>query len=93
MSFINILSEKIVLPGSDFVSGQNISNYLSFLLESQWFDQATLDNYQSDRLTSLVKHTYDNVPYYKELLDNLLQMSNMIKRNMLMNFESLGYTP
>jgi hypothetical protein len=29
----------------------------------------------------------------KEMLDNLTQMSNMIKRNMLMNFESLGYTP
>jgi len=29
----------------------------------------------------------------KELLDNLTQMSNLIKRNLLMNFESLGYTP
>ena len=29
----------------------------------------------------------------KELLDNITQMSNMVKRNLLMNFESLGYTP
>lgn len=29
----------------------------------------------------------------KEMLDNITQMSNMVKRNLLANFESLGYTP
>ena len=29
----------------------------------------------------------------KELLDNITQMSNLVKRNMIMNFETLGYTP
>jgi len=29
----------------------------------------------------------------KEMLDNITQMSNLIKRNMLMNLETLGYTP
>jgi hypothetical protein len=29
----------------------------------------------------------------KELLDNITQMSNLVKRNLLLNFESLGYTP
>jgi hypothetical protein len=29
----------------------------------------------------------------KELIDNNTQMSNLVKRNMLMNFETLGYTP
>jgi hypothetical protein len=29
----------------------------------------------------------------KELLDNITQMSNVVKRNLLMNFETLGYTP
>jgi hypothetical protein len=29
----------------------------------------------------------------KEMLDNITQMSNMVKRNLLANFETLGYTP
>jgi hypothetical protein len=29
----------------------------------------------------------------KEMLDNITQMSNLIKRNMLINLETLGYTP
>jgi TPR repeat protein len=29
----------------------------------------------------------------KEMLDNITQMSNMVKRNLLFNFETLGYTP
>ena len=29
----------------------------------------------------------------KELLNNNTQMSNLVKRNMLMNLETLGYTP
>ena len=43
---------------------------------------------------NLIRANRDYTPKdRKELLNNLLQMSNMIKRNMLMNFESLGYTP
>lgn len=29
----------------------------------------------------------------KEMLDNITQMSNLVKRNLLFNFETLGYTP
>jgi hypothetical protein len=29
----------------------------------------------------------------KEMLDNITQMSNLVKRNLILNFESLGYTP
>ncbi|MBN1185604.1 MAG: phenylacetate--CoA ligase family protein [Bacteroidales bacterium] len=71
MSLINNISEKILLPVSDFILRQKISQYLEFLLKSQWFNQDILNDYQSDRLKNLVEHAYKSVPYYKRLFDNL----------------------
>jgi hypothetical protein len=34
-----------------------------------------------------------NAKERKILLDNINQMSNLVKRNMTMNLETLGYTP
>ena len=67
MAIYNWLQENIILPANDLLSGQSISKSLHFLLESQSWTTEELVAYQEERLRSLVKHAYENVPFYHEL--------------------------
>jgi phenylacetate-CoA ligase len=40
-----------------------------FLEKSQWWSSAELENYQNEKLSKLIKHAYENVPYYKKLFE------------------------
>jgi phenylacetate-CoA ligase len=71
MSIRNRITEKIVLPISDFVLGQSVSKDLKFLLKSQWWSKEQLIEYQNEKLRALIKHAYENTGYHKEILDNL----------------------
>ena len=64
---INIISERIILPISDVITKQSISNSLKFLMKSQWWSKSDLEEYQNEKLRHLIKHAYLNVPYYNEL--------------------------
>ena len=55
---------RFILPVSDVILGTNISEYTSFLNKSQWWSIDKLRQYQDKRLKALIKHSYDNVPYY-----------------------------
>lgn len=41
-----------------------------FLRESQWWSTADLRNYQEDKLRELIRHAYENVPYYRDLFND-----------------------
>ena len=41
------------------------------LMKSQWFSCAELQDLQNQKLQRIIKHCYDNVPYYKKLFDGL----------------------
>lgn len=71
MSLRNFLSENLVLPFSDLILNQNISNYLSLLQKSQWWSKEELVSYQNEQLRNLINHSYNNVPYYKDLFYRL----------------------
>lgn len=70
MSLINFISEKILLPSSDLFLNRNIANNFDFLQKSQWWSENELTNYQDEKLKLLIKHAYNNVPYYNTLLKN-----------------------
>ena len=40
-----------------------------FLKESQWWSREQLEEYQLDRLSKLLNHAYENVPYYTTVFD------------------------
>jgi len=67
MALFNWLQENIILPVNDLFSGQSISGSLHFLLESQGWPAEKLVAYQEERLRFLVRHAYENVPFYHEL--------------------------
>ncbi len=67
MKIYNRLQENIILPVNDLISGQSISRLLHFLMESQSWSTGNLVAYQEERLRSLVRHAYANVPFYHDL--------------------------
>jgi len=41
----------------------------NFLQESQWWSREKLEEYQMQQLEKLLKHAYENVPYYRRVFD------------------------
>jgi len=71
MSFRNQVTEKLFFPLSDLVLGSSVSKNLKFLQNSQHWTRSQIDNYQNQRLRKLIHHSYENVPFYRELFDDL----------------------
>jgi len=47
------------------------SKYVEDLEESQWYTKEKLEEIQLERLKIMIKHAYNNVPYYRELFDRI----------------------
>lgn len=43
--------------------------YYEWLEKTQWWSKDDLKNFQLDNLKALVKHAYENVPYYRRIFD------------------------
>jgi len=43
--------------------------WYNFLQESQWWSKEQLEEYQIRQLEKLLKHAYENVPYYRRVFD------------------------
>lgn len=69
MSFYNVMTEKVVLPFSDFATNQSVSNKLKFLLKSKFWSRDQIDDFQNERLIKMIEHAYVSVPFYKSLFD------------------------
>lgn len=66
-----LLANKIGFPLQDLWTGTGIVKKLDFLRESQFWDDARMEEYQSGRLRMLVNHAYNTVPYYREQFDRI----------------------
>ena len=51
--------------------GFNMSANRSLVKESQFWSAEQIEKYQMDKLTPLLQHAYDHVPYYRRLFDFL----------------------
>lgn len=79
MAINNWISENIILPLSDIALGQSIKKHLDFLQKSQWWEESDLKEYQNQKLRELIKHAYENVPYYNDLFKKLKLKPDDIK--------------
>lgn len=66
MSFANFISEKIMLPIDDLISGHCVAKSFRFLQCSSHWTQEQIEDYQNQKLKSLIRYTVENVPFYKE---------------------------
>jgi phenylacetate-CoA ligase len=59
------LAQHVLLPLVDLTWKRNIGKYLQELEQSQWYTREQLEEIQQKKLKALLKHAYDNVPYYR----------------------------
>lgn len=52
-----------------FWDNEEFKRYYEWLQETQWWTRSQLEELQLDRLRALVKHAYENVPYYRRVFD------------------------
>ena len=55
----------------DFLTGKNIMEYYSLYKETQWYGIDEMKLFQLGKLKRLIKHCYENVPFYKKYMVNL----------------------
>ena len=63
----SILAKNILYPLGDFLLGYKTVKYLNELLETQWWPPKQLQEIQNAKLRSVVRHAYNNVPYYNRI--------------------------
>ncbi|EPY2277480.1 phenylacetate--CoA ligase family protein [Clostridium sporogenes] len=59
--------------------GITFKKMLKFLEESQHYSKEELKNYQDEHLNKIIKHCYENVPYYKEIFNKNKLMPSDIR--------------
>lgn len=71
--FIQGMKNKVLREGITF------KKMLKFLEESQHYSKEELKNYQDEHLNKIIKHCYENVPYYKEIFNKNKLMPSDIR--------------
>lgn len=67
----NKIAQLFGLPLQDYFRRTNIIGTLKLLRESQYWDEEKIRDYQLVKLKLLIKHAYNNVPYYEELFNRI----------------------
>ena len=63
------LARYVLYPVGEAFLRTSVVRYLKILEESQWWPWEQLREWQDEKLRSLVKHAYLNVPYYRRIFD------------------------
>jgi phenylacetate-CoA ligase len=63
------VSRQVIYPLYGLTSGHRILPNLAQLEESQWWSPDVLAAWQNVRLSQLLRHAYDTVPYYRRVFD------------------------
>jgi len=72
MSYPTVL-KKVIFPLMElrWPKEERVSSALPLLEETQWWEPSKLKQLQESRLQALIRHAYDNVPYYHKMFDSL----------------------
>jgi phenylacetate-CoA ligase len=65
----SLLSERIIYPLGDIVLGTSVTKYYRWMQKTQWYAPQQLQELQNNKLRALIKHAYENVPYYRRIFD------------------------
>ena len=61
------LATGILAHASDFIRGTSMMKCLKVLEKTQWFKHKDIVKIQKEKLTALINHAYNNVPYYNKI--------------------------
>jgi phenylacetate-CoA ligase len=70
LSIYNVLARSVMAPTLDFVRGTSTMRCLRDLEQSQWWPLERIQELQSVRLSRLITHAYEHVPYYRRIMDD-----------------------
>lgn len=65
----NIIKKIYSKLPSPYVYGLRFAKYYNWLMKTQWFSPEELEELQNERLQIIIKHAYENVPYYRRVFD------------------------
>lgn len=54
----------------DFLSGKDVWKYYQLYLKTQWYSEEEMKRFQIGKLKKLLEHCYNNVPYYRDIIEN-----------------------
>lgn len=63
----NIACSLIGLKERKIRLGGNFSQYYELLKETEWFSEEEIINYKNIKLQEIIKYSFNNVPYYRDL--------------------------
>ena len=61
----------VIFPLMEFSQGTKIQKYLKWLEKTQWWKPSEIKELQDKKLRALIRHAYENVPYYHKLFRKL----------------------
>ena len=53
----------------DFLTGKHVWEYYQLYKNTQWFSEDEMKDFQILKLKKILKHCYENVPYYRIIID------------------------
>mgnify|MGYP000220983596 CR=1 FL=1 len=66
-----VLFRNVIFPLMELSQGTKIQKYLKWLEKTQWWKPEELEELQNKKLRALIRHAYENVPYYHRLFKRL----------------------
>ena len=60
----SVIAKHILYPVGEAFLGTKMLRYLKELEETQWWSLERLQELQNRKLRALIKHAYENIPYY-----------------------------
>jgi len=74
------LFRSFIFPLMELSQGTKIQKYLKWLEKTQWWKPSEIKELQNKKLRALIRHAYENVPYYHKLFRKLNLKPDDIKR-------------
>lgn len=69
MGIYSTIDRKILIPLGDIIKGRNLHGEFAEALRTEWLSESELKSLQDKKLQRLIKHCYDNVPYYRRVFE------------------------
>lgn len=74
----------------DLLTGKKVWDYYQIYKKSQWFSKVEIEAFQVLKLKKLLKHCYENVPYYRAIIDEMnIDFTNFESVDVLLKFPLL----
>jgi phenylacetate-CoA ligase len=67
----SIFFRNVLFPVMESYQGTSIQRNLKYLQKTQWLSEQEIEAIQTKKLKSVIRHAYDNVPYYREVFHTI----------------------